>query len=144
MNDKTRFLGFISLDHSIDYWSDVAIEEAIALADKMSNTEWCELSEVWTELEPVVQERIAEVAGETSKCSSEVVTMLVSMLSSDQEEVVSTSLDSLYSIYQYSPRLVDSQVLGRALDGLEPSSTVVSKILNLFRQALSKEIDDGM
>ncbi|MGC3961526.1 MAG: hypothetical protein QM813_27455 [Verrucomicrobiota bacterium] len=92
MDRKTVFVRFISNDYSIDYWSDVAIEEAIELANAFSQIDWVSLRSESGNLPPNVQARLAQVAGGVSTYDSEIGEMLFAMLSSDDADVVESSL----------------------------------------------------
>ena len=61
---KHNFLMFIGSEHSLDYWSDVAIEHAIELANGLTDLDWHSICESWNELGAASQARIAEIASE--------------------------------------------------------------------------------
>lgn len=139
MESKIAFVSFVSSEHSVDYWSDVAIEHAIELADAMPPSGWATLCETWESLEPMAQARIAEVASETANWSADISKMLVAMLSSNSPDVVEASLDSLNSICQLSPDRLNGKDLRLALDRVTPSDTVVARVLESLKQRVDAE-----
>ncbi len=139
MDNKTALVNFLSCEYGIDYWSDVAIEHAIELADAMSPSEWTVLCETWDRLEPIVQARVAEIASDVSSWIPDINQMLIAMLSSNLTDVVETSLDSLHAIYQRSPDRLNKENLKLALDGVSPKDRVVEKVLDSLTHKINAE-----
>ena len=140
MDNQAAFLRFISNEYSIDYWSDVAIEEAVVLAHAMSPAEWAALSTDWERLPPNAQARLAEVASEVSTGAPSIPLMLIAMLSSSDSEVVEASLDSLNSISQSSPERFGGLDIGPALDKIKPAGNACASILESLRRRVFRNV----
>ncbi|MEI8019593.1 MAG: hypothetical protein WCH39_15415 [Schlesneria sp.] len=137
MDQQAAFLNFISNQHSIDNWSDVAIEKAIELANAMSPTEWRALKTDWERLTPLCQTRLAEVASEVSIQTPSVAEILVSMLSSNNSEVVEASLDSLNSICERLPECLERLDIGTALANVVPGGKCCVIVLESLKRKVS-------
>lgn len=121
VTNKAAFERFISNEFSIDYWSDVAIAQAIELANALLPAEWEDLSSEWRSQSPVAQERLAQVASELSVEIPSIVEMLIDMLSSSNADVVEASLDSLNSIIEKSPGRFDRLEIREVLEKIVPT-----------------------
>jgi hypothetical protein len=131
---KAAFERFISSEFSIDYWSDVAIEQAIELANALSPTEVEALSREWLSLTPVAQARLAEVTSGLSIENPSIAEMLIDMLSSSNAEVMEASLDSLNSIVQQSPERLDGLEIGEVLESIVPTGKLCAVLLESLKQ----------
>lgn len=128
---------FVSRDFSIDEWSDVAVLEAIELANKLTDTEWRELRDGWLTLATTTQIRMADICGDTRSASPEMVPMLLAMLRSESDQLREVSHDSLRSIFETHPARIDDQEVLSALRDFVPRDHVVATILRDFKRRLS-------
>ena len=133
MNAKSMLIQHLSYDFSMDLWSDVEMENAIALANDLSTSDWAELRETWGNLGLTVQARLAEIASETTRTNDDMVSMLLQMLCSEDPDVVEASIDSLNQIVQRSPEQIDRNALRDGLRGVSPRGRVVAKVLQSLK-----------
>ena len=86
----------------------------------------------------IVQSRIAEVAGDVSNWTEDIGKMLVAMLTSDSDDVVEASIDSLHSIAQSSPDRLQKAVVSQALEAVRPQkSPLVATVLESLKRRIS-------
>ena len=131
-----ELLSYISADHSLDYWADVGLSHAIALADRLCDDDWIALSHTWQTLASMAQVRLAEVLGETTSQNDHTVSMLLAMLSVSEGELAETSLDAMSLLQQRSPDRIDGERLRRALKDFKPAGKLGSLILNSLSQRI--------
>ncbi|UUO07697.1 hypothetical protein M4951_05155 [Blastopirellula sp. J2-11] len=136
MEDKEIFLQFLAHDYSAGYWSDVAILEAGKLAKPLPAADWIILCDAWRSYEPLVQARIAEVAGDVTPWRDEIGAMLISMLASDDPDVVEASVDSLHQQYQAVPQRFNREHLAESLKSVSARSGVAGIALGELRKKL--------
>lgn len=136
---RASFIQYIGADHSLDYWSDLGIDHAISIAQSLTDADWSCLRETWEEYDSTVQTRIAEVASEVPEWTHSIGTMLLEMLSSDNDDVVEASLDSLNSISQQDPERLKNPAFQHALQNVDVADAVVTRVL----QSLQKNLSDA-
>lgn len=139
---RTSFIQYIGADHSLDYWSDLGIDHAISIAQGFTDADWNCLRETWKEYGPLVQTRIAEVASEVRNWTHSIGAMLLEMLSSDDDDVVEASIDSLNSISQQNPNRLRDPAFKQALQRLDVADAVVTRVLQSLQRNLSN-VGDG-
>jgi hypothetical protein len=143
MDNKTTFIRFLSNEYSIDYWSDVAIEQAIELANVLPPADWISLTSDWESLTQLCQARLAQISSEISADTPSVIQMLVAMLSSSDSEVVEASLDSLNSICQLSPERLEKLDLRQALTNVKPVGKTFTIVLESLKRRLTQKPNAG-
>lgn len=130
-------LRFVSNEFSIDEWSDVAVLEAVELANRLADADWKELRERWQSFPKRTQIRVADVCGDTRSASPDIVPMLLAMLRSESDELREVSLDSLRCIFETHPARIDHREISSALRDFEPQDHVVATILRDFQRRLA-------
>ena len=138
MKKLQYFIAYISNDFSVDLWADLEVFHGIKMADEMPPSDWKILCGSWMNYEPMVQERIAEIAGAITNFNSDTFQMLIAMLSSEIVDVVERSIDSLNSIAQLTPEYLDMKKIERALEGIEPNDHVIGGILNCLKRIIKQ------
>lgn len=136
MDDKEIFLLFLAHDYSVDYWSDIAVLEAGKLAKPLQQADWLGLRDGWRSYEPLVQVRLADVAGDVTSWHDEIGEMLVGMLKSDEPDVVEASVDSLHQQYQAAPQRFQREQLAESLKSVSARSGVAGLVLGELRKKL--------
>lgn len=93
-----KFIQILSGDYSEDFWSDLVYENAMLLADSLSEKDWKKLQEIWEMKSITWQRRFADAISEIDSPSA--CSLLIDMLSSNNDEVLEEVVDSLHSILQ--------------------------------------------
>lgn len=96
---KGGFLMYNELDHylssefSVDYWSDEGINIAVSTVENFSEDDWKLLIINASEKSPDWQVKLANVLGDFTTENS--VTILISLLGSNDNEVLEAAIDSI-------------------------------------------------
>ncbi|MEZ6046258.1 MAG: hypothetical protein R3C11_11955 [Planctomycetaceae bacterium] len=133
-----QFIAFLSREYSIDEWSDLAVLEAIDLAEPLTIVDWHSIRLRWKEMGEEVQSRLAELVSDLDIPNQEVIGMLIEMLSSNSSDVRLTSLDSLNSLAPFPADL--SQEIQRIIDML-PNENYLQPILKSLLSAKLEQRD---
>jgi hypothetical protein len=88
----------LSMEFSMDYWSDEIIDEAISIMNKFDDKDWELILDNWSNKDTVWKERCAATLSATQPEKS--LSILLSMLNSESGEVLEAVVDSLYSLAQ--------------------------------------------
>ncbi len=119
----------LSLDCSIDFWSDVGICDAWEILSKFSDEDWNTLSHRWRENSNEWKVRCAETID--SHSSQLVIEILLGMLEDEDSDVVIAAADALRSLthaeLRIPPATLDRIVLLRDRSGI-----VVKTVLSDF------------
>lgn len=98
-SNREELLQFLdSVDYGHDYWADDLIIDASEIAGKLSRQEWGTIQDSWHDLTVQAQERLPEICDDHVRNSSDIVPMLIEMLSSNHETVRDASIESINSI----------------------------------------------
>ncbi|MBU2713957.1 hypothetical protein [Zooshikella harenae] len=93
-----KFIQILSRNYSEELWSELVYENAMLLADSLAESDWNKLTKIWTIKNISWQRKFADVLSAVDSPSA--CTVLIDMLSSDNDEVLEEVVDSLHSILQ--------------------------------------------
>jgi len=117
-------------DYSVDYWSDVGIDEAVKVLKKFESKDWNNLVEKLPNRTTTWQTRCAETLSEASPENA--IPILLNMLLSKQQDVLEASLDSLNSFKQFGKHISFSSEQQQLLETVSNKNDLIGRIaLNL-------------
>lgn len=134
----TQLITTLEADCSDDYWSDVAVVDAEALARTLTPADWQAVQARWHQLTATAQARLADVTSDLSQPLPEVVALLVEMLGSRHEVVVDASLSSLHALVRRGTVGLDKNRLRGILAGLPPGGPIRQKLFSSLVQQLGE------
>jgi len=120
---------YLGRDFSMNYWADDAIDHAIELVQKMTNSDWNSIGSYWRHRPKTWQYRLAEILSEADPRHA--VPLLIDMIQMPDDELAQEGANSLNALYSedMAPR-VDPKIVERLKSLARKRPTFDANVIN--------------
>lgn len=130
---------YLSSEFSVDYWSDEGINIAVTTVENFSEDDWKLLVINASEKSPDWQVKLANLLGDFTTENS--VTILISLLGSNNDEVIEAAIDSIRGMTNIEVLKDDKvrKLITIKMDQLKNKNSLLSNLI--FKDLKEKLVD---